>query len=61
MTAQDIKALVSFSESCQDMACIEDILNMIIRAVSHKQLLASFLEQVNIIGGCHIFVNLLWR
>ncbi|XP_042020550.1 BEACH domain-containing protein B-like isoform X1 [Salvia splendens] len=61
ITASDIKALIAFSEICQDTACIEDILNMIIRAVSDKQLLASFLEQVNIIGGCHIFVNLLSR
>lgn len=43
------------------MACIEDVLHMVIRAVSQKQLLASFLEQVNMIGGCHIFVNLLER
>ncbi|KAH6788519.1 binding protein [Perilla frutescens var. frutescens] len=61
ITALDIKALIAFSETCEDMACIEDILNMIIRVVSHKQLLASFLEQVNIIGGFHIFVNLLSR
>lgn len=61
MTASDIKALIAFCETCQDMACVEDILNMIIRAVSHKQLLASFLEQVHLIGGCHVFVNLLWR
>ncbi|KAI3460067.1 hypothetical protein Pfo_016730 [Paulownia fortunei] len=61
ITAFDIKALIAFCETCQDMACVEDILNMIIRAVSHKQLLASFLEQVHLIGGCHIFVNLLWR
>ncbi|XP_047961281.1 BEACH domain-containing protein B isoform X2 [Salvia hispanica] len=61
ITASDIKALIAFTEICQDTACIEDILNMIIRAVSDKQLLASFLEQVNIIGGCHIFVNLLSR
>ncbi|KAL0289479.1 UNVERIFIED_CONTAM: BEACH domain-containing protein B [Sesamum calycinum] len=59
--ASDIKALLAFCETCQDMACIEDILNMMIRAVSHKQLLASFLEQLHVIGGCHIFVNLLSR
>ncbi|GFP89566.1 beach domain-containing protein lvsc [Phtheirospermum japonicum] len=61
ITASDIKALVAFCETCQDMACVEDVLNMMIRAVSHKQLLASFLEQVHLIGGCHIFVNLLLR
>ncbi|PIN12837.1 Conserved WD40 repeat-containing protein [Handroanthus impetiginosus] len=60
-TMSDIKALVAFCETCLDMACIEDILNMIIRTVSNKQLLASFLEQVNLIGGCYIFVNLLCR
>lgn len=57
----DIKALIAFFETSQDMACIEDVLHMVIRAVSQKQLLASFLEQVNSIGGCHIFINLLER
>ncbi|XP_060199082.1 BEACH domain-containing protein B [Lycium barbarum] len=61
ISASDIKSLIAFFESSQDMACIEDVLHMVIRAVSQKQLLASFLEQVNLIGGCHIFVNLLER
>jgi len=57
----DIKALIAFFEKSQDMACIEDVLHMIIRAVSQISLLASFVEQVNIIGGCQVFVNLLQR
>ncbi|CAJ2641153.1 unnamed protein product [Trifolium pratense] len=57
----DIKALIAFFETSQDMTCIEDVLHMIIRAVSQKPLLASFLEQVNIINGCQVFVNLLQR
>lgn len=43
------------------MACVEDVLHMVIRAVSQKQVLASFLEQVNVLGGCQIFMNLLQR
>lgn len=43
------------------MTCIEDVLHMVIRALSQKPLLADFLEQVNLIGGCHIFANLLQR
>ncbi|KAH0695321.1 hypothetical protein KY285_022418 [Solanum tuberosum] len=61
ISASDIRSLIAFFERSQDMACIEDVLHMVIRAVSQKQLLASFLEQVNLIGGCHIFVNLLER
>ncbi|XP_051118042.1 BEACH domain-containing protein B isoform X2 [Andrographis paniculata] len=61
ITASDIKALVSYCETCEDMACIEDVLNMIIRAVSQKQLLSSFLEQLHLMGGCLIFINLLCR
>ncbi|XP_038715869.1 BEACH domain-containing protein B isoform X2 [Tripterygium wilfordii] len=61
IAAADIKALIAFFETSQDMTCIEDVLHMVIRAISQKQLLASFLEQVNMIGGCHIFVNLLQR
>lgn len=61
IVVQDVKALIAFFETSQDMVCIEDVLHMVIRAVSQKQLLASFLEQINLIGGCHVFVNLLER
>ncbi|MED6216742.1 hypothetical protein PIB30_010777 [Stylosanthes scabra] len=61
IAAGDIKALIAFFETSQDMTCVEDVLHMVIRAVSQKPLLASFLEQVNIIGGSHVFVNLLQR
>ncbi|XP_057974811.1 BEACH domain-containing protein B isoform X2 [Malania oleifera] len=61
ITASDLKALIAFFETSQDMTCIEDVLHMVIRAVSQKPLLAAFLEQVDLIGGCHIFVNLLQR
>ncbi|XP_020165084.1 BEACH domain-containing protein B [Aegilops tauschii subsp. strangulata] len=57
----DIGALISFVERSQDIACIEDILNMILRALSHDSLLSSFLEHVNVLGGCCIFLNLLKR
>ncbi|KAL6995196.1 hypothetical protein U1Q18_005331 [Sarracenia purpurea var. burkii] len=61
IAVSDIEALIAFFETSQDMACIEDVLHMVIRAVSQKPLLASFLEQVDSLGGCHIFVNLLQR
>lgn len=61
ISSLDIKALIAFFETSHDMTCIEDVLHMVIRAVSQKPLLVSFLEQVNLIGGCHIFVNLLQR
>ena len=61
VTTADIKALLAFFETSQDMTCIEDVLHMVIRAISQKVLLASLLEQINLIGGCHIFVNLLQR
>ncbi|KAH0903489.1 hypothetical protein HID58_042992 [Brassica napus] len=61
ITSGDVKALIAFFETCQDVACIEDVLHMVIRAISQTSILASFLEQVNLIGGCHIFVNLLQR
>ncbi|KAG8632803.1 hypothetical protein MANES_18G056822v8 [Manihot esculenta] len=61
ISAADIKALIAFFETSQDMTCIEDVLHMVIRALSQKPLLIAFLEQVNVIGGCHIFVNLLQR
>ncbi|CAK7347274.1 unnamed protein product [Dovyalis caffra] len=61
IAAADIKALIAFFETSQDMTCIEDVLHMVIRALSQKPLLVAFLDQVNLIGGCHIFVNLLQR
>lgn len=61
VSSHDIRALVSFFEKSQDVACIEDVLYMIIRALSQNSLLSSFLEQVNCVGGCYIFINLLKR
>ncbi|PKA52227.1 hypothetical protein AXF42_Ash010123 [Apostasia shenzhenica] len=61
ISGSDIKALISFFEISQDMVCVEDVLHMVIRALSHKQLLTSFLEQVSLLGDCHLFVNLLQR
>lgn len=61
VSSHDIRAIVSFFERSQDVACIEDILYMIIRALSQNSLLSSFLEQVNSLGGCYIFINLLKR
>lgn len=57
----DVKALIAFFETSQDMACVEDVLHMVIRAISQKSLMAAFVEQVNSIGGCHVFINLLQR
>ncbi|KAJ4757798.1 BEACH domain-containing protein B [Rhynchospora pubera] len=61
ITAPDIKALISFFERSQDMACIEDVLHMVIRALSQNSFLNSFLEQVNSLGGCYVFISLLQR
>ncbi|XP_073008552.1 BEACH domain-containing protein B isoform X1 [Typha latifolia] len=61
ISSLDIKVLISFFERSQDMACIEDVLHMVVRALSQNSMLASFLEQVNALGGCHIFINLLQR
>ncbi|GAB2211901.1 hypothetical protein Droror1_Dr00025240 [Drosera rotundifolia] len=57
----DIRALVAFLERCHDMMRIEDVLHMVMRAISQKPLLASFVDQANLIGGCHVFINLLQR
>nr|XP_028963058.1 BEACH domain-containing protein B isoform X2 [Malus domestica] len=61
IAAADIRALIAFFETSQDSTCIEDVLHMLVRALTQKPLLAAFLEQANLIGGCHMFVNLLQR
>ncbi|XP_062179129.1 BEACH domain-containing protein B-like [Phragmites australis] len=61
ISPDDIRALVSLFERSQDIACIEDILNTIIRVLSQSSVLSSFLENVNCLGGCCIFINLLKR
>ncbi|KAL6603651.1 hypothetical protein ACP70R_044012 [Stipagrostis hirtigluma subsp. patula] len=61
ISPDDIRALVSLFERSHDMACIEDTLNTIIRALSQSSLLSSFLENLNCLGGCCIFINLLKR
>ncbi|KAL6873753.1 hypothetical protein ACP4OV_013835 [Aristida adscensionis] len=61
ISQEDIRALVSLFERSQDIACIEDTLNTIIRALSHSSLLSSFLDNVNCLGGCCVFFNILRR
>ncbi|TKW23149.1 hypothetical protein SEVIR_4G274600v4 [Setaria viridis] len=57
----DIRALVAFFERSQDIACIRDMLDTIIPALSQGSILSSFVENVNCLGGCCIFINLLKR
>ncbi|RCV22961.1 hypothetical protein SETIT_4G261700v2 [Setaria italica] len=57
----DIRALVAFFERSQDIACIRDMLDTIIPALSQGSVLSSFVENVNCLGGCCIFINLLKR
>uniref|UniRef100_A0A0D9WT97 BEACH domain-containing protein n=1 Tax=Leersia perrieri TaxID=77586 RepID=A0A0D9WT97_9ORYZ len=42
----DIRALASFFERNQDLACVEDILKMIVRALSERPVLSSFVEHL---------------
>ncbi|XP_040380752.1 BEACH domain-containing protein B-like isoform X2 [Oryza brachyantha] len=57
----DIRALASFFGRNQDITCVEDMLKMIIRALSESSVLTSFLEHTDSLGGCCIFINLLKR
>ncbi|WVZ78912.1 hypothetical protein U9M48_026555 [Paspalum notatum var. saurae] len=61
ISPDDIRALLAFFERSQDIACIRDILETIICALSQASVLSSFMENVNYLGGCCIFVNLLKR
>ncbi|BBM99563.1 hypothetical protein MPTK1_1g22060 [Marchantia polymorpha subsp. ruderalis] len=57
----DIKALVAFVETSEDVDCLEDVLHMILGLLAHKQFVVKFVDHVFTLGGCHIFVNLLKR
>jgi hypothetical protein len=57
----DIRALVAFFERSQDIACIRDMLDTIIPALSQGSVLSSFVDNVNCLGGCCVFINLLKR
>ncbi|KAF3790525.1 BEACH domain-containing protein B [Nymphaea thermarum] len=57
----DVKALVAFFERTEDNACVEDVLHMVIRALYGKAFLVSFIEQIELLGGCQLFLNLLHR
>ncbi|XP_078448149.1 binding protein [Wolffia australiana] len=61
ISSTDVKALLSFLERSQDLLCIEDVLHMVIRLLSQSSSLSSFLEHVDFLGGCQIFLNLLCR
>lgn len=57
----DMKALIAFVETSEDVDCLEDVLHMILGLLSHKQFILKFVEHVFTLGGCHVFVNLLKR
>ncbi|KAL3684694.1 hypothetical protein R1sor_002716 [Riccia sorocarpa] len=57
----DIKALVSFMETTEDVDCLEDVLTMILGLLANKLFIAKFVEYLFKLGGCHLLVNLLKR
>eukprot|EP01018_Ginkgo_biloba_P014188 Gb_28819 [translate_table: standard] len=61
VSTSDVKALAAFLEKSEDMACVEDVLHMMLRLLSHKPFLTTFLEHVHGLGGFQIFINLVKR
>lgn len=61
MTLLDVKAVVAFIETSEDIVCLEDVLHMVLGLLGRKSLVLSFAEHVNTLGGCPIFISLLKR
>lgn len=53
-----IRVLVSFSKKIQDVSCIDIMLYMVMCALPPDSHLSSFLEQVNVVGVCYIFLSI---
>lgn len=56
-----MKALVAFFKRTEDNACVEDVMHMIIRALCDTAFLVSFIQQIELLGGCQLFLGLLDR
>ncbi|KAH9329817.1 hypothetical protein KI387_001925, partial [Taxus chinensis] len=61
VSRSDVKSLAAFLDKSEDPKCIEDVLHMVLRLLSHKPFLSTFLEHIRGLGGCQIFLNLLNR
>ncbi|KAL2652898.1 hypothetical protein R1flu_021026 [Riccia fluitans] len=57
----DIKALIAFIETTDDVDCLEDVLSMVLCLLAHKLFIVKFVEHLFMLGGCHLIVNLLKR
>lgn len=61
VSISDVIALAAFLNKSDDLLCVEDVLHMVLRLLSHKHFLTIFLEHIHALGGCQIFINLLKR
>jgi hypothetical protein len=57
----DVKAIIAFLERTEDPVCLEDVLNMLLRLLSRKEFAVVFVEDIQILGGCQLFLGLLER
>lgn len=57
----DTKALLAFVAKIEDPVCLEDVLHMLLRLLGRKEFAAAFLENMQILGGCQLFLGLLER
>jgi hypothetical protein len=57
----DVKAIIAFLERTEDPVCLEDVLNMLLRLLSRKEFAVVFVEDIQILGGCQLFLSLLER
>lgn len=57
----DVKALLAYLEGTEDPVCLEDVLHMLLGLLGRKSFLSSFIENIQVFGGYHLFLSLLKR
>ena len=56
-----MKAILAFLERSEDPVCLEDVLHMLLRLLSRKEFAEIFVEDIQVFGGCQLFLSLLER
>ncbi|MCO5595749.1 hypothetical protein L7F22_049797 [Adiantum nelumboides] len=57
----DTKPLLAFIIKSEDPVCLEDVLHMLLRLLGQKAFAAAFIENIQVLGGCQLFLGLLER
>ncbi|KAH7332120.1 hypothetical protein KP509_20G069100 [Ceratopteris richardii] len=61
ISISDTKVLLAFISKSEDPICLEDVLHMLLRLLARKEFVSAFVENIQVLGGCQLFLGLLER